>query len=87
LYDRALPLYEECLAKRQKILGDDHPDCLQSLSNLAVLLHNSGEYKRALPLFDQCLEKCVRVLGRSHPHTKGMQSSRDLCAEKISTNK
>ena len=25
-YDRAMPLYEECLAKRKRVLGDDHPD-------------------------------------------------------------
>ena len=24
-YDRALPLYEECLAKRKRVLGDEHP--------------------------------------------------------------
>jgi hypothetical protein len=25
-YDRALPMYEECLAKQQRVLGDKHPD-------------------------------------------------------------
>ena len=25
-YDRALPMYEECLAKRKRVLGEDHPD-------------------------------------------------------------
>ena len=33
-YDRALPLYEECLAKRKRVLGDDHPDTFKSLNNL-----------------------------------------------------
>jgi hypothetical protein len=37
-YDRALPLYEDCLEKRKRILGDDHPDTLYSIQNLARLL-------------------------------------------------
>ncbi len=36
-YDRALPLYEECLAKRKRVLGDEHPDTLSSLNNLAFI--------------------------------------------------
>jgi hypothetical protein len=83
-YIHALPLYEQCLAKRRQTLGDHHPDTLQSLSNLAVLFYNKGEYKRALPLFEECLQQCVRALGHSHPQTKGMQNSRDLCSAKIS---
>jgi hypothetical protein len=37
-YNRALPLYEECLAKRKRVLGDDHPDTIKSFNNLAALL-------------------------------------------------
>jgi tetratricopeptide (TPR) repeat protein len=68
-YDRALPLYEECLSNRKRILGDDHPDTLTSLSNLASVLHDKGEYERALPLFEECLSKSKRVLGDDHPDT------------------
>ena len=28
MYDRALPIYEDCLAKRKRVLGEDHPDTL-----------------------------------------------------------
>ena len=46
-YDRALPLYEECLAKNKRVLGDDHPNTLASLNNLAELFRNKGEYEVA----------------------------------------
>ena len=68
-YDRALPLYEECLAKRKRVLGDDHPDTLASLNNLAGLFESKGEYDRALPLYEECLAKKKRVLGDDHPDT------------------
>jgi hypothetical protein len=32
-YDRALPMYEECLAKRKRVLGEDHPDTKQAQRN------------------------------------------------------
>ena len=44
-YDRALPLYEECLAKSKRVLGEDHPSTLDSLNNLANLFYNKGEYE------------------------------------------
>jgi tetratricopeptide (TPR) repeat protein len=68
-YDRALPLYEECLAKRKRVLGDNHPDTLISLGNLAFLFKTKGEYDRALPLYEECLAKRKRVLGKDHPDT------------------
>jgi len=48
-YDRASTLFEDCVNLRKLVLGDDHPDTLQSLSNLAILFANNGEYDRALP--------------------------------------
>ena len=32
---RAIPLYEQTLADRQRVLGADHPDTLGSRNNLA----------------------------------------------------
>ena len=68
-YDRALPLYVECLAKRKCILGEDHPDSLASLNNLAMLFRSKGEYNLALPLYEECLGKRKCVLGEDHPDT------------------
>jgi tetratricopeptide (TPR) repeat protein len=68
-YDRALPLYEQCLAKRKRFLGDDHPDTLSTLIELAVVFDRKGEYDRALPLYEECLEKRKKILGDDHPDT------------------
>ena len=32
-YDRALPMYEECLAKRKRVLGEDHPSTRDTAKN------------------------------------------------------
>ncbi len=77
-YNDALPLYEECLVKRKRILGDDHPDTLQSLHRVAVLFDRKGEHQRALPLYEECLAKRKRILGDDHPDT--LQSLNDLAA-------
>jgi hypothetical protein len=37
-YDLAEPLYRETLQLTEKVLGKEHPDTLQSMNNLAVLL-------------------------------------------------
>ena len=50
-YDKAEPLYVECLAKRKEILGDDHPDTLSSMNNLAGLYRSQGKYDKAEPLY------------------------------------
>ena len=41
------------------ILGEDHPDTLSSLSNLAVLLQAQGNLAEAEPLYREALEKSV----------------------------
>jgi hypothetical protein len=74
------PLYEECLAQFKRVLGDDHPNMLSSLNNLAVLFKSKGEYDRALPLLEECLARLKRVIGDDHPNTRSCQSSRDACA-------
>ena len=38
-------------------LGEDHPDVLISLNNLAVLLHDQGRLAEAEPLYCEALEK------------------------------
>ena len=32
-YDRALPMYEECLAERKRILSHDHPKTKETVAN------------------------------------------------------
>jgi len=69
MYDKAEPLYVECLEKRKAVLGDSHPSTLSSLNNLAGLYDSQGKYDKAEPLYVECLEKRKAVLGDSHPST------------------
>ena len=42
---------------------------LHSLNNLAVLLHDKGDYEEAEPLYRRALDISERLLGRDHPYT------------------
>jgi hypothetical protein len=42
-YRQALALNEQALATRQRVLGDDHPDTLTSMNNLAAVRQELGE--------------------------------------------
>ncbi|CAL1136673.1 unnamed protein product, partial [Cladocopium goreaui] len=50
-------------------LGEDHPDTLTSLNNLALLLYAQGHLAEAEPLFRKALEKSKAKLGEDHPDT------------------
>jgi tetratricopeptide (TPR) repeat protein len=67
--NRALPMHEECLTKRKRILGNDHPDTLTSLNDLAMLFENIFQYDRALSMYEDCLARRKRILGEEHPCT------------------
>lgn len=66
---RARPLFERALDLRRAVLGEDHPDTLDSAGNLAADLHVLGRYEAARQLNEYALLRCRRVLGEDHPHT------------------
>jgi tetratricopeptide (TPR) repeat protein len=68
-YDRALPIYEESLARRKILLGNDDPSTLESLGGLASLHLRKSDFQQALLLYGDCLSKSRRVLGDHHPKT------------------
>jgi eukaryotic-like serine/threonine-protein kinase len=51
------------------VLGEENPDTLNSMHNLAVLYRDEGKYAQAEPLFTRVLEVRRRVLGQEHPRT------------------
>ena len=69
LYDQALPLQESALASRRRVLGEEHPDTLTSINNLASLLHALDKLAEAESFYRESLEKFRRVLGEEHPDT------------------
>jgi len=70
-YTDAEPLYREALEGLRRELGDAHPDTLNSINNLAVLLNNLGKYAEAEALHREALDVRRRELGDAHPKTLG----------------
>jgi tetratricopeptide (TPR) repeat protein/predicted Ser/Thr protein kinase len=53
----------------RRYVGDDHPQTLATMDELALLLKTRGGYSEAEPLYRQALEARRRVLGPEHPET------------------
>ncbi|EMD63677.1 hypothetical protein COCSADRAFT_118835, partial [Bipolaris sorokiniana ND90Pr] len=55
--------------RKRRMLGDEHPDTLTSMANLASTYWNQGRWKEAEELQAKELGICSRVLGDEHPNT------------------
>jgi tetratricopeptide (TPR) repeat protein len=64
-----ITLYEQVLTDRRRVLGDDHPETLDSRHNLAVAYRSAGRLDVAISLQEQVLADQRRVLGDDHPDT------------------
>jgi len=68
-YAEAEPLYLEALEGQRRVLGEDHPNTLTCLYNLALVYHRQGRIDKAEPLFLDALEKLRRIRGEDHVDT------------------
>jgi tetratricopeptide (TPR) repeat protein len=68
-YQDVLPLVEQVLAIRRKVLGEAHPDTATCCNNVAYILNAQGKYAEAAELDRRALEIRRKVLGEVHPHT------------------
>jgi hypothetical protein len=55
--------------KRWEILGEDHPDTLWTMGNLAWTYYKLGRFLQAEELCAGALDKHRKVLGEDHPDT------------------
>jgi D-serine deaminase-like pyridoxal phosphate-dependent protein len=69
-YQAARSLDEDTLARRRRVLGEDHPHSLISANNLAVDLYGLHEYQQARNIHEDTLARRRRVLGEDHPDTR-----------------
>ncbi len=67
--DAAEPHARAALEQRRRLLGDDHPDTLQSVGEMGYVLQLQGRFAEAEPLYREALEGCLRVRGDDHPDT------------------
>jgi hypothetical protein len=59
----------QTLARREKVLGVEHPHMLTSMSNLALVLYRQGKYEEAESMNRQTLARGEKVLGAEHPQS------------------
>jgi hypothetical protein len=57
------------LEVRTRVLGEEHPDTLTSINNLAATLVALGDLAVAWRIQRRVLEMRMRVLGKEHPTT------------------
>jgi tetratricopeptide (TPR) repeat protein len=74
----ARPLFERALELRRFMLGEEHPDTLDSAGGLSFTLFELGQYGPARQLGEDTLTRCRRVLGEDHPDT--LRSATNLAA-------
>jgi tetratricopeptide (TPR) repeat protein len=68
-YADAEALYQQALAIRERVCGQEHPDTAESLSKLAWLYKDQGKYAKAERLEQQGLAIREKVLGPEHSET------------------
>jgi len=67
-YGEAIPLAEQALAIRRRVLGERHPDVAAGLNSLALLYQAQGRYAEAEPLYQRSLQIAETQLGKDHPN-------------------
>jgi tetratricopeptide (TPR) repeat protein len=68
-YKEAEDLEVEVMQTRKRVLGDEHPDTLTSMGNLALTYSKQGQWDEAEELHVQVMQTMKRVLGHEHPST------------------
>src|SRR5260370_736140 len=68
-FPAAQPHLERAWEVSRRVLGEEHPDTLSSMNNLAELSKAQGQYAKAEPLYFKTLEVRRRVLVEEHPNT------------------
>ena len=69
LYDEALPLAQQALATRRRVLGSTDPETLRSVNDLAVLLEALGKLPEAEQSYQEALAGFRQVKGEDDPDT------------------
>jgi tetratricopeptide (TPR) repeat protein len=68
-FSEAVEAYRQVLARREVILGPEHPQTIATCGALASACQASGLFKEAITLAEQALASSERVLGPDHADT------------------
>ncbi|KAF8440564.1 hypothetical protein BDZ91DRAFT_755540, partial [Kalaharituber pfeilii] len=70
-YRKAEEICMAVLATREKLLGTNHLETLNTIYDMAGLYQRQGKYNQALGLYQRVLEGGEKVLGTDHQNTLG----------------
>jgi hypothetical protein len=73
---------EQATETRRKLFGEEHPDTLVSMNNLASAYSDQGRWKEAEELALQVLEATKTVLGAEHLYTLSSMANLALPGKK-----
>ena len=62
--------YRAVINLREKVLGVDHPDTLETCFDLANCLRSEGKLQEASTFAQRAADGARKVLGPNHPETK-----------------
>ncbi|EEU42882.1 uncharacterized protein NECHADRAFT_7488, partial [Fusarium vanettenii 77-13-4] len=68
-YEEAEAHLDSAWSLHQEFDGGQHPDTLQALHQLAVIVHMNGRPEKGIELMQTCVESRREVLGYAHPLT------------------
>ena len=68
-FSGAQNVHEQVLCIQRRLLGEEHPDTLITMGNLANTLGAQGDLSGARKLLNQVLSTHRRLLGEKHPTT------------------
>ncbi|RFU73729.1 kinesin light chain [Trichoderma arundinaceum] len=68
-YQTAEQMYRQALEIRRTLLGEENPETITSINNLALILSYMGKNKEAEGLARSTIETYEKVLGKNHPST------------------
>lgn len=68
-YSKAEVLYKQCFDEMKRVLGESHPNTLDTMHNLANSYACQGKISEGELLFKQCFAKQKVTLGENHPDT------------------
>ncbi|KAL7270106.1 hypothetical protein RUND412_007199 [Rhizina undulata] len=68
-YKEAEESYRNALAVKEKALGEDDPDTLATVNDIALVFDKQGRYKEAVEFYQRALIGQEKVLGKDHSST------------------
>ncbi|KAF2267719.1 TPR-like protein [Lojkania enalia] len=68
-WKEAEELEVQVMEMRKRVLGDEHPDTLTSMANLAYTWKSQSQNKEAISLIEKCIKLQRQIHGPGHPDT------------------